>query len=161
MSGALARFQDIAAKSGPFQAQAQSRIQQINQVQAANNQKQQMEKALQENLKKFHDLESQKKYGDAAALLPSISQTGGDGNQLKNELESAEQSDLQNLTSKFNQAKNSKDVATLQQLKGQFQNLASASGTPAAQARDYAENQIPATIAQFNQHQDSNGPGVG
>lgn len=151
VSGALARFQDIAAKSGPFQAQAQSRIQQINQVQAANNQKQQMERALQENLKKFRDLESQKKYGDAAALLPSISQTGGDGNQLKNELESAEQSDLQNLTSKFNQAKNNKDVATLQQLKSQFQGLASASGTPATQARDYAENQIPATITQINQ----------
>ncbi|MDR3676051.1 MAG: TonB family protein [Acidobacteriota bacterium] len=151
VSGALARFQDIAAKPGPFQAQAQSRIQQINQVQAANNQKQQMERALQENLKKFHDLESQKKYGDAAALLPSISQTGGDGNQLKNELESAEQSDLQNLTSKFSQAKNNKDVATLQLLRGQFQSLASASGTPAAQARDYAENQIPATITQINQ----------
>jgi len=105
---------------------------------------------LQDNLKKFHDLESQKKYGDAAALLPTISQTGGDANQLKNGLESAEQSDLQNLTNQFNQAKNNKDIGTLQQLKSQFQNLASASGAPATQARDYGENQIPSAIAQIN-----------
>ena len=151
LSGALTRFQDVAAKPGPLQAQAQSRVQQINQVVAANQQKQQTEKALQDNLKKFHDLESQKKYGDAAALLPAISKTDGDANQLKNELESAEQSDLQNLTNQFNQAKNNKDVASLQQLKGQFQTLASASGVPASQAREYAENQVPSAITQINQ----------
>jgi len=151
LTAALAEFQDVAAKPGPFQEPAQSRIQQINQLVTANQQKQQAAKDLQDNLRKFHDLESQKKYGDAAALLPTISQLGGDGNQLKNELESAEQSDLQNLTNQFNQAKNNKDVATLQQLKGQFQTLGSASGTPASQARDYADNLIPSTITQINQ----------
>ena len=145
-SGALARFQDIAVKPGPLQAEAQSRIQQINQIVA----KQQTEKALQDNLKKFQDLKGQKKYGDAAALLPAISQTGGDANQLKNDLESAEQTDMQNLTNQFNQAKNKKDIASLQQSKSQFQNFESASGAPASQARDYAENQIPAAIAQIN-----------
>ena len=151
LTAALAEFQDVAAKPGPFQEPAQSRIQQINQLVTANQQKQQAAKDLQDNLRKFHDLESQKKYGDAAALLPGISQSGGDANQLKNELESAEQSELQNLTNQFNQAKNNKDVATLQQLKGQFQTLGSASGTPASQARDYADNLIPSTITQINQ----------
>jgi TonB family protein len=151
LNGALAGFQDIAAKPGPLQAQAQSRVQQINQIVAANQQKQQTEKTLQDNLKKFQDLKSQKKYGDAAALLAAISQTGGDANQLKNDLESAEQSDLQSLTSQFNQAKNKKDIASLQQLKSQFQTLASASGAPASQARDFAENQIPSAITQINQ----------
>jgi len=54
------------------------------------------------------------------------------------------------LTGKFNQAKNNKDVGALQQLKSQFQAIAYASGAPATQARDYADNQIPATIAQIN-----------
>jgi serine/threonine-protein kinase len=147
LSGALAHFQNIASKPGPFQAQAQSRIQQI----AANQQKQQAERALQDNLRKFQDLKSQKRYGDAAALLPTISQGGGDANELKNGLESAEQSDVQNLINQFNQAKNKKDAATLQQLRSQFQTLASASGAPAIQAHDYAENQIPPAIAQINQ----------
>jgi TonB family protein len=151
LKGALAEFQDIAAKPGTFQAQAQARVQQINQILTANQEKQQAEKALQDNLKKFHALESQKKYGDAAALLTAIGQTGGDSNQLKNELESAEQADLQSLTNQFNQAKNKKDTASLLQLKSQFQTLASASGVPASQARDYAENQIPAAITQINQ----------
>ena len=151
LKGALAEFQEIAAKPGAFQAPAQTRVQQINQLLAANQQKQQAEKALQDILKKFQDMESQKRYGDAAALLPAISQMGGNGSQLKNELESAEQSDLQNLTNQFNQAKSNKDVASLQQLKGQFQAMASASGAPASQARDYAENQIPAAITQINE----------
>jgi len=151
MDGALSRFQDIASKPGPLQGEAQSRIQSINQTAAANQQKQQAEKALQDNLKKFLDLKGQKKYGDAAALLPTISQSGGDANQLKNDLESAEQSDLQNLTSQFTQAKNKKDIASLQNLKSQFQSLTSGSGAPASQARDYAENQIPAAITQINQ----------
>jgi TonB family protein len=151
LNGALAGFQDIAAKPGPLQAQAQSRLQQINQIVAANQQKQQTEKALQDNLKKFQDLKSQKKYGEAAALLAPISQTGGDANQLKNELESAEQSEMQALTYQFNQAKNNKDITSLQRLKAQFQTLASASGVPASQARDYAENQIPSAINQINQ----------
>jgi serine/threonine protein kinase len=150
LNGALTRFQDIASKPGPFQAQAQTRVQQISQTLSANQQKQQTEKALQDVMKRLHDLESQKKYSDAAALLPSVGQNGGDANQAKNELESDEQAELQNLTGKFNQAKNAKDVATLQQLKGQFQSIASASGAPATQARDYSDNQIPAVIAQIN-----------
>jgi TonB family protein len=150
LNGALARFQDIAGKPGPLQADAQKRADAINQLLTANQQKQQAEKALQDTLKKLHDLEGQKKYSDAAALLPSVNQYGGDGNQAKNELESAEQAELQSLTGKFNQAKNNKDVAALQQLKTQFQGIASASGAPATQARDYSEDQIPAAIAQIN-----------
>jgi TonB family protein len=151
LNGALARFQGIAAKPGPFQAQAQSRVQQINQVVAANQQKEQTEKGLQDGLRKFQDLERQKKYGDAAAILPTISKMGGDAGQLKNALESAEQSDFTNLTSQFNQARNNQDTASLQELRGQFQNLAAAGGTRAGQARDYAENQIPSAISQIHQ----------
>jgi serine/threonine-protein kinase len=140
LSGALAHFQDIASKPGPLQALAQARVQQMT----ANQQR-------QDNLKKFEELKTQKRYGDAAALLASISQSGGDATQFRNELESAEQSDLQNLTNQFNQAKNKRDTGALLQLKSQFQTLASASGAPASQARDYAENQIPSAIAQINQ----------
>ena len=151
LDGALARFQNVAAKPGPLQAQAQSRIQAINQMVAANQQKQQAEKALQENLKNFRDLTRQRKYADAAALLPALAKTGGDTNQLKSELESAEQSDLQSLTGQFNQAKSNKDISALQQLRPQFQAIASAGGASAGPARDFAENQIPSTITQINQ----------
>ena len=151
LNGALTRFQDLAGKPGPFQNQAQARVQQINQIQNANQQKQQAEKALQDTLKKLHDAESQKRYSDAAALLASVSQNGGDANQAKNELESAEQADMQNLSGKFNQAKNNKDVSAMQQLKTQFQAIASGSGAPATQARDFSDNQIPTLIAQINQ----------
>lgn len=150
LNGALARYQDVAGKPGPLQAEAQTRVQHINQIIAANQQKQETEKALQDVMKRLHDLESQRKYGDATAMLANVNQDGGDANQAKTELESDEQTDLQSLTGKFNQAKSSKDVAALQQLKSQFEAIAYASGSPAAQARDYAENQIPAAIAQIN-----------
>ena len=151
LAGALTRFQEIAGKPGPLQAQAQSRVQQITQLQTANQQKQQTEKALTDNLKKFHDLEGQKKYSDAAALLAVIGQTGGDAAQLKSELESAEQTDLLNYIGQFNQARNNKDIASLNQLKSQFQSLESVGGAAGNQARDYAENQIPTAITQINQ----------
>ena len=46
LNGALTRFQDLAGKPGPFQGQAQARVQQINQIQTANQQKQQVGKGF-------------------------------------------------------------------------------------------------------------------
>jgi TonB family protein len=149
LAQAKTQFQVIVQKRGALEGQAQTHLQQIDEL-IANQQKQkQQAAALEASLQKFKDLEAQKQYGEARAMLVSISQQGGNTGQLENEVNALEQSDFQKLTDRFAQAESSKNASGLQQLAAQFQALARQGGPIAGAARDYATRLIPAAIQQI------------
>ena len=149
LAQARMQFEAIVQKHGALEAPAQTHLHQIDEM-IANQQKQkQQAAALQASLQKFKNLEAQKQYGEARAMLASIGQQGGNAGQLENEVNALEQSDFQKLTDRFAQAESGKNASGLQQLASQFQALARQGGPIAGAARDYATRLIPAAIQQI------------
>ncbi len=144
-------FKRVVGMNGDHRAQAESRIGEIEkeleqraaQQKAAEAQKEKQiaAAAIASHQKDVQDLLAQRRYSEALARLPEISQLGGDVSSLRKDIEAAYQGELRDLEGRYTQAKNQRNIEDLKKLADEFGKLAGRGGTLAATAAQ-AESQI-------------------
>ncbi len=115
LAKAVGEFQQVVTLHTSWSEQA--KLQDTNNritalVSQANNQKQRQQ-ALNNTVQNIQADLSQRRYGDALALLANVRQLGGDTAGIQSQITSAYQTEFKKLEASYNQAKAGKDLTAL------------------------------------------------
>lgn len=148
-------FQDVAAMNGTLKGEAQSSIQQIDNLLAAQQnslgqREQQLFDAASASEKGGQLSDAKSKFAAVVALNGKLkSAAQGQIQQINQELR--QQTELKQLVAQFNDARQQNDGQSLKNLLPLFKDLAAAGGPVASQAQQYAETLIPSEISRIEQ----------
>ncbi len=143
-------FQNVVAMNGPLKQEAQSEIQQIETLEAA-----QQNSLSQHEQQLFNTAAASEKSGqlsDARAGFEAVIALNGNlkadaQTQIQQiDQQMGQQREFHRLVAQFNQAKQQNDAQSLSNLLPLFGDIAAANGPLASQARAYAQTMIPAAI---------------
>lgn len=152
---AKSAFQSVVAMNGDLKGEAQSGIQQIDNLLAAQQnslgqREQQLFNAALASEKNGQFSDAKSKFEAVMALNGTLKGAAqAQIQQIDQQLQ--QQMEFQQLVTQFNQAKQQNDVQSLRNLLPLFKDLATASGPVAGQAQEYAQTLIPQEINRIQQ----------
>ncbi|HET7100037.1 MAG TPA: energy transducer TonB, partial [Terriglobia bacterium] len=148
-------FEDVAAMNGTLKGEAQSSIQQIDNLLAAQQnslgqREQQLFDAASASEKSGQFSDAKSKFAAVVALNGKL-RTAAQSQIQQIDHELRQRTELKQLVAQFNDARQQNDGQSLKNLLPLFKDLAAAGGPVASQAQQYAQNLIPREISRIEQ----------
>jgi tetratricopeptide (TPR) repeat protein len=153
LAKAVGEFQQVVTLHTSWSEQAQAKLRDTNNritalVSQANNQKQRQQ-ALNNTVQSIQADLSQRRYGDALALLANVRQLGGDTAGIQSQITSAYQTEFKKLEASYNQAKAGKDLTALVEVATNLGDLKARAGTLGGDLPGLTD-QVQATIKELS-----------
>jgi len=136
-------FQEVANRKGDHLAEALQQLNDISLLVGKENKRGVLREQIEGAIAGRDFAGARNKYSEYLASGPDAN------NQLRNEIDNGEDRWFGDLKSKFESAKNDKDVNNLEAMKGEFLKIGEGSGKDAGEARDIATNEIPKALTEI------------